>query len=66
MKAGDTMKREDGVEFTVVDVAHWSLIAVKGLDPEEDRVKFLGGDQYVGHSGNGYTLVEEVPWAAPT
>jgi len=64
MKAGDIMKRDDGVEFIVVDAfAHWVLITAKGLDSEEDRVKFLGDDQWVGHSGNGYTLIPTVPCA---
>ena len=61
MKNGDTMKRDDGVEFTVVDMSHWSLVTAKGLMKEEDRVKWVWDAHYVGHSGNGYTLVETLP-----
>lgn len=58
MKQGDKVKRDDGVEFTVVEVNHWSL--VMGPAAEEDRIKWIGGDQFVGNrSGRGYRLVTD-------
>jgi hypothetical protein len=63
MKPGDTMLRDDGVKFEVVEVSHWTLVIAKNVGALEDRVKFLWtnpkGDQYVGHyGGHGYTLQE--------
>ncbi len=56
MKTGDKLVRDhDKVEYTVVEANHWSLII--GPDASEDRVKWIGGDQFVGHSsGHGYRL----------
>lgn len=41
MYTGSKIIREDGKEFTVIELSHWSLIRAE--DDEEDHVKWGGG-----------------------
>jgi hypothetical protein len=58
MNKSSILIRDDGKQFNVVNVAHWSDII--SADGERDCVKWYGGISFVGAvSGHTYVLKDQ-------